>query len=270
MRITEFNPQPMIEIPFLNACKGQGSYYVDRLPVHLVRVASLPDGLDTIIATADLQGRERFQDGIGGPPRLLGEVLPQRLVNKILPDLGIAADRTGVILAGDFYTVPGLDQRGGSGDVTEVWRAFASEFKWIAGVAGNHDMFGDSLAPKTKVASNAHYLDGNTVHVDGIKVGGIGGIVGNPRKPHRKTDDEFVQQIENLGAKCPDMLIMHDGPNGDDQRQRGSSIIRQSLEAISRTLLIRGHAHWSMPLVELSNSTQVLNVDCRVAILMGS
>ena len=35
-----------------------------------------------------------------------------------------------------------LDKRGGSGDVTGVWLAFADIFQWVAGVAGNHDTFG--------------------------------------------------------------------------------------------------------------------------------
>ena len=54
----------------------------------------------------------------------------------------------GVLLAGDLYTVPALDRRGGSGDVTAVWRAFGDEFSWVVGVAGNHDTFGaDLFAP---------------------------------------------------------------------------------------------------------------------------
>ncbi len=44
------------------------------------------------------------------------------------------------LLAGDFYTVPALDKRGGTGDVTDVWRAFGECFAWVA---GNHDLFGD-------------------------------------------------------------------------------------------------------------------------------
>lgn len=267
MRITSFNNEPVSEIPFLNAGRGQGSFYVDRLPVHVGHLSRLPNDLDAIIATADLQGRERFQDGIGGPPRLLGEVLPERLAVELLPELNMIPERVGVILAGDFYTVPNLDKRGGSGDVTSVWQAFARHFKWVVGVAGNHDTFGCSVAPSNRLAGNAHYLDGESAVLDGVNVAGVGGIVGNPGKPHRKTEDDFAAHIEALVSDAMDILVMHDGPDDPERGQRGSPIIRQALERLGSTLLIRGHAHWNEPFAELANGTQVLNVDCRVAVL---
>ena len=267
MRITSFNNEPNSVIPFLNAGRGQDSFYVDRLPVHVGQLSGLPDELDAIIATADLQGREQFQKGVGFPPRLLGEVLPEQLVSELLPELNVLPERTGIILAGDFYTVPNLDKRGGSGDVTDVWQAFARHFKWVVGVAGNHDMYGSSVSPTHRLAGNAHYLDAKSTAVDSITFAGIGGIVGNPGKPHRKTDDEFVTHIETLVQPAPDILVMHDGPDDPERGQRGSPIIRQTLERLNSTLLIRGHAHWHSPLTVLSNGTQVLNVDCRVAVL---
>ncbi|MEZ6125825.1 MAG: metallophosphoesterase [Planctomycetaceae bacterium] len=267
MRITSFNNEPISEIPFLNAGRGQGSFYVDRLPVHVGQLSGLPDDLDAIIATADLQGRERFQDGIGGPPRLLGEVLPERLAVELLLALNLIPERVGVILAGDFYTVPNLDKRGGSGDVTSVWQAFARQFKWVVGVAGNHDIFGNSAAPAQRISANSHYLDGQRVMLSGLVIAGIGGIAGNPRKPHRKPDEDFTLHLERLTGAAPDIIVMHDGPDDPDRRQRGSSIIRQTLERLRPSLLIRGHAHWDTPLAELNNGTQILNVDCRVAVL---
>lgn len=268
MRITTFHREPMQEIPFLNAGKGAGSFYVDRLPVHIGQLSELPDDLDAIIATADLQGRERFEDAQGGPLRLLGEVLPERLAAEFLPELGISAERTGVLLAGDFYTVANLDRRGGSGDVTNVWQAFARQFKWVAGVAGNHDTFGQALAPTKRLARNAHYLDGDAVELDKIVVAGVGGIVGDSHKPQRKDDQGFASHLERLESPPPDILVMHDGPDGPDRSQRGSMMLRMFLELMPPTLVVRGHAHWDEPLAELSNGSQVLNVDCRVAILL--
>lgn len=267
MRITCFNSTPIFEFPFLNAGRGQGSFYVDRLPVHIAQTFGLPNDLDAIVATADLQGRERFQSGIGGPPRLLGEVLPERLAVDVLSGLNIASERTGIILAGDFYTVPNLDKRGGSGDVSSVWQAFARQFKWVVGVAGNHDLFGSDVAPASCLAGNAHYLDGETAVMDGVTIAGIGGIVGNPQKAHRKTDKEFASFIEMLVSASPEILVMHDGPDDPERGQRGSPIIRQVVERLNSTLLIRGHAHWETPFVQFANGTQILNVDCRVAVL---
>jgi 3',5'-cyclic-AMP phosphodiesterase len=267
VRITSFDRKPISEIPFLNAGKGQGSFYVARLPVHVGQLADLPDDLDAIIATADLQGRERFEDGLGGPPRLLGEVLPERLAVELLPELSISPQRTGILLAGDFYTFPNLDKRGGSGDVAGVWQAFSRQFQWVVGVAGNHDMFGRALAPLRRLSANSHYLDGDRVTMGDLLIAGIGGIVGDPRKPHRKTDQHFVEHIELCTSPAPDILVMHDGPDDVEQGQKGSPIIRQALERSDSTLVVRGHAHWHAPLLELSNGTQVLNVECRVAVL---
>ncbi|WP_425396549.1 metallophosphoesterase family protein [Aeoliella sp.] len=267
MKIQSFNNEPIRNIPFLNAGKGPGAFYVDQLPVHVGRLSGLPEGIDAILATADLQGRERLESARGEPPRLLGEVLPELLAAEVLPDLGVAPERTGVVLAGDFYTVPNLDQRGGSGDVRSVWQAFARQFKWVVGVAGNHDTFGSTLAPARRMAANADYLDGDVAIVDGLTIAGVGGIIGNPRKPHRKTDQEMAAHLSEVLSLEPDILLMHDGPNDADKGQRGSPMILHALENHAPALVIRGHAHWTEPLAELAGGTQVLNVDCRVAVL---
>ncbi len=267
MRITSISENPILEIPFLNAGKGAGGFYVDQLPVHMATVEGLPEGLDAIVATADLQGRERCDRNHRGPRRLLGEVLPSRLRDEILPDLGLSPQRTGILLAGDFYTLPGLDKRGGSGDVIEVWRAFGETFKWTVGVAGNHDLFGNDIHPQTSLGSCCHYLDDSCVILDGRRLAGLGGIIGNPKRPHRRTDEEYMFCLESLLERQPEILILHDGPNSPADRLRGSAPIRQALERHGPLLVVRGHAHWRIPLVQLDSGTQVLNVDCRVVVL---
>ena len=103
--------------------------------------------------------------------------------------------------------------------------------------------------------------------MDDVNVAGIGGIVGNPRKPHRKIDEDFAAHIKRLLSNAPSILVMHDGPDDPEQGQQGSPMIRQVLERQNSTLLIRGYEHWHEPFAEFANGTQVLNVDCRVAIL---
>lgn len=267
MKIQSISTELIRDIPFLNAGKGAGSFYVDRLPVHLGVVDELPGELDAIVATADLQGRERFQDAGGGPPRLLGEVLPKRLAEETLPELRISPLRTGVLLAGDFYTVPALDRRGGSGDVTKVWQAFGKEFAWVAGVAGNHDTFGDDLHPARHSTGNLHYLDQRRVTLNGLRIAGLGGIIGNTRRPHRRSIDEYIDCLGELLNEPADILITHDGPDKQEDGCRGSPAIREALELMAPSLVVRGHAHWTTPLVDLAGGTQVLNVDARVVIL---
>ncbi|GEM_PF-2315828 len=70
----------MTEFRYLNAGKSASFFYEDKLPVHHAQVDQLPSGVDAIIVTADLQGRELFQEAMGEPLRLLGEVVPQRLI----------------------------------------------------------------------------------------------------------------------------------------------------------------------------------------------
>jgi hypothetical protein len=39
------------------------------------------------------------------------------------------------------------------------------------------------------------------------------------------------------------------------------------IDQSGRPLVVRGHAHWPEPLVELASGVQVLNVDARVVVL---
>jgi len=267
MRILSINPEPIIEIPFLNAGRGPGGFYEDRLPVQEAVVDRLPDGVSAIIATADLQGRERFQDSPNGRPRLLGEALPSRLATEVLPGLGLNEGGIGVFLAGDLYTVPALDRRGGSGDVTAVWKAFGDEFSWVVGVAGNHDTFAADPNARPRFSRHLHYLDNDRVNIDGLKIAGLGGIIGNPRRPRRRSDDQYAECLGALLRHQTDILITHDGPNDPAQGSRGSSVIREVVERLSPSLVVRGHAHWKQPFVRLSGGVQVLNIDARVVAL---
>ena len=267
MRILTVNPLPITEIPFLNAGRGPGGFYEDRLPVLDAVVDRLPVGVSAIIATADLQGRERFQDSPNSVPRLVGEALPVRLAADILPGLGLKPGNVGVFLAGDLYTVPALDRRGGSGDVRAVWEAFGDEFSWVVGVAGNHDTFGAELNAPPRFPRHLHYLDNARVKIDGCQIAGLGGIIGNPRRPRRRSDDQYTQCLEALLRYRTDVLITHDGPDDPVCGHRGSPVIREAVERLRPSLVVRGHAHWKEPLAHLSGGVQILNVDARVVVL---
>lgn len=268
MRILEFQDEPIQELPYLNAGRGPGGFYEAQLPIHTARVSHLPDDVDAVIATADLQGRERFADAPRGVPRLLGQALPQQLIERLLPRLGLMDPlRIGVFLAGDFFTVPTLDRRGGSGDVTPVWEAFGAAFAWTAGVAGNHDTFGDNRLAPTGLPRHLHYLDQDRVRLGGLSVAGLGGIIGNPRRPHRRSEDAYLKAVRDLLKQSTDVLICHEGPN-DPSGQRGSARVREVVEESPPRLVVRGHAHWKRPFVELTGGVQVLNVDARVVFLL--
>lgn len=268
MKILEMAESPLVELRYLNAGRGAGQFTEDPLPVHVARVDRLPRGVSAVVAAADLQGRERFRDSPGGPLRLLGEALPERLLHEVLPLAGVGkGEPVGAILAGDLYTVPALDARGGTGDVTPVWRAFSAAFEWVAGVAGNHDTFGDPPQKRPKLFGNSHLLDGDVVEVGGLKIAGLGGIIGRPSRPNRRTEEDYVAVLENLILQSPDLLITHEGPCGTHADQRGLERLRGTVAGSGIGLLIRGHKHWETPVAELPCGLQILNVDARVVIL---
>lgn len=269
MRIIEFIDTPIAVVPFLNAGRGPGQFYEDQLPVHLAYVDQLSQGTTALIATADLQGRELLLSGAIQPPRLLGEALPRQLVEEILPTVGLMDPQSiGVLLAGDFYTVPALDKRGGNGDVSTVWQAFGDEFGRVVGVAGNHDLFEGGKAEPRRLSQRLHYLDGQTVQIGGLKIAGLGGIIGSPLRTHRRTEDDYLSALEALLDQQPQIVITHDGAEGTEPGQRGSPRIRELLDALPPPLVVRGHAHWDKPFTTLAGGTQILNVDARVVILV--
>ncbi len=272
MRITSIETEPSAELPYLNAGPRRGAILEDRLPVLDARVDRLPDGLDALVATADLQFRERPNGRQQFGLRLLGETLPAWLADHVLPQRGLTDPRrVGVLLCGDFYTVPALDKRGGSGDVTEVWRSFRDVFPWVAGVGGNHDTFGPDATdrPRFSQASGLYYLDGEVLELHTCRLGGVSGIISEKRRPQRRPESAYLNLLGQTLDHRPDVLLCHDGPEGCERGQNGSSAIREILELYPPTLVIRGHSHWNDPLAELKNGTQVLNVDARVVLLRG-
>ena len=267
MRIVELHPEPIKVFDFLNAGRRPNQFYVDTLPVYLAEVDQLPDDLEAIVVTADLQGREVFPDRRKSDQlRLLGEVLPEML-RSTLTGIGIADDaNVAAILAGDFYTYPDLKGRGGTGDVTQVWHSFADEYYWVAGVAGNHDTFGQSKRMSGSRA-HVHFLDGDRITISGFEIAGLSGVIGNPKKNFRRTEEQFLSTVEQLLMSKTDILVMHDGPDGAKPGYRGIQEVRLIVEFTKPQLVIRGHSHWPEPLVELANGVQVLNVDATVVIL---
>lgn len=261
MRITSISTQPIHQIPFITHAPSGVGMVNKVLPVLLAKVDSLPNELDAIIATSDLQGIDPKNQ------RLLGHLVTEELEN--LADSGKipSPQTTGIILAGDFYAQ--VDRRGGRGDVREVWQAFSRRFRWVAGVGGNHDSFGD-IPQEIKAFQNGqglHYLDGDITCVDGLRIAGISGIIGKKTKPLRRPEKDFTQLIQELLKESPNILILHEGPNNAEAKLIGNEAIRAELANASDLLVICGHSHWKVPMTALPNEVQVLNVDTRVVVL---
>lgn len=255
IRIANINPEPIAQLRYMNARSGGGSE-VTRLEILRADVGPLGDELDAIVCCSDLQGVLRGE--------LLGVAVAEHLAElaeaRVLPP----AARTGIVLAGDLYSVPDASKRGGFGDVSDVWVAFAERFAWVAGVAGNHDDMTNTL----RLGARIHVLDGDTVVVDGLRIGGVGGIIGNKNKPGRRDEDDQLQRILAVVEQRCDIVVLHEGPHGDDG-QRGNEEIRLAVETGEVPLTVCGHAHWHEPLAAHAHG-QILNVDARVVVLASA
>ena len=258
IRIAAIDDEPLAELHYLNAAR-RGGTEVCRLRIERAWTASLPDGLDAIVATSDLQGIVPSPSR-GGEATLLGVAVAELLDELAFDDVLPLAQRTGVLLAGDLYSVPEANRRGGHGDVSEVWRAFAERFAWVVGVAGNHD----DLA-RVRLGEAVHALDGDVVQRDGQRIGGVGLIAGNPGKVGRRALDDQLASIELVAGSRVDILLLHEGPCGEDD-QPGSAPIRALVEAHTVPLTVCGHVHWGRPLAVHAGG-QILNVDTRVIVI---
>jgi len=149
-----------------------------------------------------------------------------------------------------------------------VWRAFAKHHAWVAGVAGNHDTYGTREdQARFAVEPRIHLLDGGCVELGGVRVGGVGGIIGDPRKPGRRDEREFLRAMRAVLASRPAALVMHHGPDASRGALRGHPMIRRTLDRSDELLVICGHVYWPAPVTTLRGGAQVLNVDGRVVVL---
>jgi Icc-related predicted phosphoesterase len=259
LAIHSLSANPVHEIRYLNAARRGGTETM-RLPILRGIVHGLPEEIDAILATSDLQG-------IVPDPRTRASTLLGVAVASVLEDLGFEgviprAMRTGVLLAGDLYSVPDANRRGGYGDVADVWSAFAGRFAWVAGVAGNHDDV--TSVPQ---GADVHVLDTEQVTLAGTRVAGVGLISGDPARRGRRDEEEQLARIELVAEKCPEILILHEGPQGNDEKQPGHDGIRAIVERFRVGLTVCGHVHWDTALASRGD-VQILNVDARVVVLV--
>ncbi len=266
MRVSHIEDSPFDELPHLIAA-GRGRTSSVRLLLFRGEVDTLPDELDAIVIASDLQGVAPLSTR-GGAVRLVGEVLAQKL--RSLAERGALPppSRTGVILAGDLYSAPDADVRGATGDVREVWRAFAAAHRWVIGVAGNHDTFGTPAEVNQFMAEpGMALLDGTVVERGGLRVGGVGGIIGNARRPGRREERAFLRSMAAVLSEAPAVLVLHQGPDAERGALRGHPSVRQALDRSGPLLVVCGHVYWPQPLADLRGGAQALNADGRVVVL---
>jgi hypothetical protein len=261
MRLVGTRPQRLVTVPYRAAGPGGVPQNV-QLDVERLPVDELPAGCDALLAAGDLQGVA--PSPLGGDPVLLGIALADYLGVWAEDGLLPPADRIGVLLTGDLYSAPGADRRGASGPVLDVWLAFAAAgCRMVFGVAGNHDEV--TAARVAELGPDVALLDGDRRDFGGVTVAGISGIVGDPRRPLRRTEKDFLDLLGKVATQPPDVLLLHEGPTGDRAGQLGRPLLRGALERRAPALTLCGHVHWAEPVAVLGDG-HIVNVDARVVV----
>ncbi len=179
MRIEKLNLDAIENIYYKTIVSGD-KITVAKLPILIGAVSGLPKYIDALVVTSDLQGIVE-KDGI---EVLLGDILADYLPLFIEVELDLQPRNVGIILCGDLYAT--LSKRGGLGNVTEIWNHFNKNFRWVAGISGNHDSFGEIKEfEEFKKKDSIHYFDKEVKHIDGISIAGISGIIGKPDRTNR-------------------------------------------------------------------------------------
>jgi Icc protein len=262
--------EPILEIPCVSTAPGGKGHWYWSIPVLCAITKGLPETLDALLVTADLQCVDRDDVPIMDR-RLMGEVVAEAIQEMCSHQLLPAAERVGVIIAGDMYAVPSLDKRGGLGDVQGQWDAFGRAFRWVVGVAGNHDSFGGRCEVEAfrRRPGDKYVLNGQREVLDGLSVSGLCGVLGGKGKPWRRTERDTTRDLRAILRARPDILVLHEGPNIPDQKLLGQDLIRDLIdESPTKPLTICGHCHWNMPLAITPGGSQVLNVDGRVVLMV--
>ena len=254
LKIIDIKKDTFHEISFLSS----GSKGIVReciLPFYKVHVEGLPKEIKAIVATSDIQGRED-----GEKNRLLGEVVAEELFRLQkkgnIPKIDLA------IIGGDLYDYPDCRKLGGTGDVTDVWNTFALIFGKVVGVLGNHD-----IVDHGKLDSNVKILDASSIVSNGIRIGGVSGIIGRIDRNQRKEKAQYLKALKDVSKDRNDIVVLHQGPDSPESGQIGEPLIREWLERNNIGIVIFGHRFWSNPFVAIGNN-QVLNVGCRVFVFI--
>lgn len=267
--MVELDPEPIHEVTGVNVVEGVIARV--RYPFLEGRVRIMPAGLAALVVVSDLQGRGIPSRHRGDEPPLVGTLIAAEAARWLREERDIDPGDCGVMLPGDYWSWPPTAlKRGGYGDVRPVWDAFSTRFRWVVGVPGNHDLFGPATASPPACESwrsNVHLLDCGIVELGGVVIGGVGGCVGNPKRPFRFEHRDQEARLLRVVASQPDILLVHQGPAGHGRERPGAATVEQVLALGSRpTLVLCGHEHWEPRIIDVG-LCRVLNAHEAICIL---
>lgn len=259
--IKDIEKEPIERISFLTIPPNRVEPSEYNLPIYKGKIEGLPENVDALVVTSDLQGVV-VQNG---KDLLLGEILAENL--KLIFDVyfpTINREKTIAFLCGDFYT--DLIKRGQSGNPTKVWRKFASVFGQTVGIAGNHDKFNSE--ENINSIKNAKLLINEIFEIEGLRIGGLSGIIGRADKNFRLEETDYLKALSNLLSKKPNLLLTHLSPQISSEYLQGDERLTEMLVKVNKMILFCGHSHWEYnKAFDMGNETQILNADTKVYIL---
>ena len=264
MRLTGIEPTPFHSLPYWTSGPGKTPYQ-RGLPFFHAKAEGLPDGIESLVLLSDLQGREYLSVNLEGTERLLGEAVAEEL--SLLKGLGEIPGISAILICGDLYDYPDCRKPGGTGPVETVLLSLSEVSEEVIAVLGNHD----TLDSQTQLPSKISVLDGKVITTNfGLRIGGLGGIIGDPKRHNRRDEDTFLRHMKLCTQKRPHILMLHQGPEDKERGREGNPAITQSLEKSFSGLTLFGHTHWpDCPLIWIGDG-QVLNLDARVVVIVPS
>ena len=243
-------------------------------------ITGLPEGLDGLLLFSDLQGVDPAPEKPGLiksiTDRLTGKTdrMPPSLTKLLITNLQFLETiqevpprkSTGVLNCGDLHVDKTLRKRGGIGDVTDRWLQFTDQYKWVAGVMGNHDLVDMEILSRR---DNCFFLDKEIRDFDGLTIGGISGVTGNPDKPNRRPIDKFLDAFKSMAKQAPDILVMHEGPHHPQSGGLGQPALDPLLKTTSIPLIAFGHVAWEGMGHHPYTGGHLLNVDSKAVVLQA-
>ena len=269
LRVLAIAEEPLEVVHFVSAAPGSQGIIYEGLPIYLGEMLGLPEEVEALIFASDLQGIALSDNG-DYKELLVGEQLAATLEELLLrqkPDARL--DQVLVCLCGDLYGDTAV--RGSSGDPLPVWRAFGRRFGTVLGVNGNHDLLTSEGEAELASTPGMHlFTEPAVLRHENLLIAGLGGVTGRADRPNRTPEKEYLEFLEGLLQRRPDLLLLHQSPDLPGAGLPGHTGIRERLAAGPEVLVCSGHVHWNQPLAELDNGVQLLNTDGRVLVFTAA
>ncbi len=244
----------------------RGVFHGCDYPILRGRMAGLPADLAGLVVSSDLQGRA-LRSPLAADVPLAGTVVAPAAAAAIRAELGLSPSDFGALLPGDYWSHPiNVPKRGGYGDVRPVLDAFADTFRWVVCVPGNHDLYEDKQGGVPRCESwrgDLTLVDQGVVEREGVRIGCVGGCVGNANRPFRRSLDDQRERIMGVIAEHPDWLLMHEGPPGGTHFRPGAPMVETCLNAVEQdTVLFCGHDPWDARTQQVDRVTALNSMEC--------